>query len=74
MMKRLLTIGCVTLLLATLIGCGPSALQIQAEIAYYEAIASIQKNQAAQPIFTLIATDATKPIVMENVAKIEVYA
>lgn len=58
----------------TLSGCGPSALQIQAEIAFYEAIASIQKNQAAQPIFKITATDPTKAIMMDNVASIEVYA
>ena len=58
----------------TLSGCGPSALQVQAEIAFYEAIASIQKNQAAQPIFKITATDPTKAIMMDNVASIEVYA
>lgn len=73
MMKRLLTIGCVTLLLATLIGCGPSALQIQAEIAYYEAIASIQKNQAAKPLVRIVPSDPTKAMMMDNVGAIEVY-
>jgi hypothetical protein len=66
--------GCLLLILATLIGCGPTAVQIQGEIAYYEMLATIQKNQAKTPIFTMIATDATKPIILENVAKIEVYA
>jgi hypothetical protein len=69
-MKRLILIVMATFILA---GCGPSALQIQAEIAYYEAVATIQKNQAAQPVFKMVATDATKPIVIENVATIEVY-
>lgn len=63
----------MTLFLATMVGCGPTALQIQAEIAYYEAQAAIMNNQIKSPVFTLVATDATKPIILENVAKIEVY-
>lgn len=70
MIKRLLGL-LVILILFT--GCGPSALQIQAEIAYYEALATMQKNQAATPVFMMVATDQTKPIILENVAKIEVY-
>ena len=70
-MKKLLLLIMVAFILA---GCGPTALQIQAEIAFYEAIASIQKNQAAQPIFKIIAQDPTKAIMMDNVASIEVYA
>ena len=71
--KRIMK-GFLLLILATLIGCGPTAVQIQGEIAYYEMLATIQRNQAKTPIFTMIATDATKPIILENVAKIEVYA
>ena len=68
---------CVLMLIVMMFGlsgCGPTALQIQAEIAYYEALVAIQKNQAAQPIFKIVAQDPTKAIMMDNVAAIEVYA
>ena len=68
---------CVLMLIVMMFGlsgCGPTALQIQAEIAYYEALVAIQKNQAAQPIFKIVAQDPTKAIMMDNVAAIELYA
>ncbi len=67
---------CALTLIATtfmLSGCGPTALQIQAEISYYEALASIAKNQAAKPLFRIVPSDPNKAIMMDNVAAIEVY-
>ena len=70
MMKRAITL---ILMLGMLAGCGPSALQIQAEIAYYEAVASITKNQAAKPLVRIVPSDPTKAMMMDNVGAIEVY-
>ena len=70
MMKRAIT---SILMLGMLAGCGPSALQIQAEIAYYEAVASITKNQAAKPLVRIVPSDPTKAMMMDNVGAIEVY-
>lgn len=67
---------CALMLIVTtflLSGCGPTALQIQAEIAYYEAIASISKNQAAKPLVRIVPSDPTKAMMMDNVGAIEVY-
>lgn len=67
---------CALMLIVTtflLSGCGPTALQIQAEIAYYEAIVSMTKNQAAKPLFRIVPSDPNKAIMMDNVGAIEVY-
>ena len=77
MSRKYVSLIVATILLFAILmmmGCGPTALQIQAEIAYYEALVAIQKNQAAQPIFKIVAQDPTKAIMMDNVAAIEVYA
>lgn len=63
-------IGIVVLSLA---GC-MTANQLEAEKAYYEHLTAISAAQQARPLFKMIATDATKPIIMENVAALEVYA
>lgn len=75
MLKRhvLMSVAILFLLMSVVCGCGPSALQIQAEISYYEALASIAKNQASKPLFRIVPSDPNKAILMDNVAAIEVY-
>jgi len=72
-MKNRLLLLMVAVIAFGLSGCGPTALQIQAEIAYYEAIASIQKSQAAKPLVRIVPSDPTKAMMMDNVGAIEVY-
>lgn len=69
-MKRLLT-GLAMALVLT--GC-MTANQLEAEKAYYEHLTELAAAQQSKPIFKLIATDATKPIILENVAALEVFA
>ncbi len=56
-----------------MIGCGPTALQMQGEVAYYQAVAAITKNQekGANPLVRIKVADPSKPI---NIESIEVYA
>lgn len=56
-----------------MIGCGPTALQMQGEVAYYQAIAAVTKSQSKEsnPLVRIKVADPTKPI---NVELIEVFA
>jgi hypothetical protein len=48
--------------------------QLKAEQSYYEAMVSMQKQQAAQPLVQFIASDKDKPMVFQNVASFTVFA
>jgi hypothetical protein len=48
--------------------------QLEAEQSYYQAMVSMQKQQAAQPLFQLIASDKDKPMILQNVASFTVFA
>jgi hypothetical protein len=61
------------LLLIPLTGC-MTGNQLKAEQSYYEAMVKMQEQRAAQPLFQLIASDKDKPIIMENVASLTVFA
>lgn len=68
-MKKLLL-----LILVCLVGCGPTAVQLAAEKEFYTAQREFIQQQKATPIFEIVASDPTKAIMMDNVAKIVVYA
>lgn len=59
--------------ISMLSGC-MTANQLEAEKSFYQAMIAVQAQKAAQPIFELTAQDKDKPIVMDNVAKLTVFA
>ena len=67
-MKRLLWL----LLLIPLMGC-MTANQLEAEKSFYQMLTAKQA-QASTPIFEMIASDSAKPMVLQNVAKVTVFA
>lgn len=75
-MKRYLWISISFFLIAaygvTLMGC-MTANQLAAEKAYYEAKAGMSNRMVSQPIFEMTASDASQPIILQNVSALRVY-
>ena len=74
-MKRTL---CLMMVMASIVvtGCQPSKDMITAEVEFYRLQAEVMKNQGGgpQPLFSIRAQDASKDIVLQNVAEIIVYS
>ena len=71
-MKRLIII--FPLILSLLSGCGPTLNQLKGEEAYYAARVAMSKQADSVVLFEMTAKNANKPIVLENVAAIKVFA
>ena len=76
-MKRYLS--CISCLLiavygVTLLGCGPSKNQLAAEQSFYASKVMMLKQLGSSPIFEMTASDPAKPIILENVSALRVFA
>lgn len=75
MISRLMAV-LMAIVVFSMIGCGPTALQMQGEVAYYQAVAAITRSNndsktATMPLVRIQVADPSKPI---NVESIEVFA
>jgi len=71
-MKKIF-LSLLLMFLLPLTGC-MTANQLAAEKSFYEAMVSMQKQTAAQPLVQIIPADKDKPIIMQNVASFTVFA
>jgi nucleoside-specific outer membrane channel protein Tsx len=76
-MKRYLWTSIILIVLGlyslTNIGC-MTANQLAAEKMYYESKAAMTNQKNAAPLFQIVAQDKDKPIIMQNVASLTVFA